>query len=73
MREKDTFAKKSVTLCFCDGDNIPRLISFQDRERIGNVQYGEEGTYREMLKEPRPEDVRRDFRKDTSFLLVLLP
>lgn len=32
----------------------------------------EEGTHREMLKEPRPEDVRRDFRKDTPFLLVFL-
>lgn len=29
-------------------------------------------TYREMLKEPRPEDVRRDLRKNTSLLLVLL-
>lgn len=29
-------------------------------------------TYREMLKEPRPEDVRRDFRKDTPFLLIFL-
>lgn len=27
---------------------------------------------REMLKEPRPEDVRRNFRKDTPFLLVFL-
>lgn len=34
--------------------------------------HDEEGTYREMLKEPRPEDVRRDLRKDTPLLLVLL-
>lgn len=27
---------------------------------------------REMLKEPRPEDVRRNLRKDTPLLLVLL-
>lgn len=29
-------------------------------------------TYREMLKQPRPEDVGRNFGKDTTFLLVLL-
>lgn len=34
--------------------------------------HDEEGTYREMLKEPRPEDVRRNLRKDTPLLLVLL-
>lgn len=39
---------------------------------ILNTLYEEEGTYREMLKEPRPEDVRRDFGKDTPFLLVFL-
>lgn len=53
---------------------IHRLISFEGRERIANVQYEEEeeDTYREMLKEPRPEDVRRYLREDTSFLLVFL-
>lgn len=51
---------------------IHRLISFEDRERIANVQYEEKGTYREMLKEPRPEDVRRYLREDTSLLLVFL-
>lgn len=39
---------------------------------VVNVLYEEEGTYREMLKEPRPEDVRRNLRKDTPFLLVFL-
>lgn len=29
-------------------------------------------TYREVLEEPRPEDVRRDFWKNTPLLLVLL-
>jgi len=31
-----------------------------------------EATYREMLKEPRPEDVRRNLGEDTPLLLVLL-
>lgn len=41
-------------------------------ESIVGLLYEEEGTYREMLKEPRPEDVRRNLRKDTPLLLVLL-
>lgn len=41
-------------------------------ESIVDLPYEEEGTYREMLKEPRPEDVRRNLRKDTPLLLVLL-
>lgn len=29
-------------------------------------------TYREVLKQPSPEDVRRDLREDTPLLLVFL-
>lgn len=34
--------------------------------------YDEKGTHREMLEQPRPEDVGRDLGEDSSLLLVLL-
>lgn len=31
-----------------------------------------QGTYREVLKQPRPEDIGRHFGEDASLLLILL-
>lgn len=39
---------------------------------VVDVPYDEEGTHREMLEQPRPEDVGRDLGEDSSLLLVLL-
>jgi len=69
MREKDSFANKNDEWHSVSAmTTMHRLTSFENV----NVLYEKEDTYRKMLKEPRPEDVRRNFRKDTSFLLVFL-
>lgn len=60
-----------MTTRFFDDDAATLNILRGQRASLDSL-YAEEGTYRKMLKEPRPEDVRRNLRKDTPLLLVLL-
>lgn len=41
-----------------------------NREHVNKSRV--QGTYREVLKQPRPEDIGRHFGEDASLLLVLL-